>query len=399
MADFRKKLNQNEMAQAQQYPGPAQVARPGLFERPMSAPANVPVQKGDGRLPPGLTPAAAPQTPLEDLENEYKKDPSQVTGGNPDNFESFINKWKKVPTEMSPEDKELFEGKLKDIQTRQLEARQLYNDKKTRSAWAELAERLGQAVVLMAAAHSAAKNDWNLAPGIKFDKTDWEARYDRALREYDSDRDALSKEAQVVQSGLDKQENKAYRSGADLRNVLERDFFTTQARIAAENKAAAKDAAKEGKDAATMERQAKEKAKSYIANYEAAEDAINKLESGDLDEKGQEQARQQLVDAMRRNGHLNVSKQVNEKEQAKKGGIFGFFQSQDYGPLRNYINVNKKAGIKGVYDSYKVPVPDDIKAALGKQPSKPAPKPGDVVDGHRFNGGDPADQNNWSPVE
>lgn len=305
-----------------------------------------------------------------------KVSPENVPG--PDAFAAFYKKWKSVPTGLKPEDRKMFTDKLAQLDQKMIEAEQTFKDQKNRLEWAEAAEQLGQALVQLMAAQDASKNNWSVG-GMKFDKANWEGKFDRALREYDSHKDTLAKQQGAVSRELERAEGKSEHAGTSEQRLLERDFFTTQARIEANARRSAKEDEAAGKDASNKERAAREKARMYIANYEAAEDAVNKLESGEFEGKDQQKLRDEITDSLRKNGHIGISKDLaagGEGSVGKKGGIFGFFQSDDYSKMKAYINANKKKGIESVYRGYGVPVPQDVSAALkGETKEAPAETP------------------------
>lgn len=281
----------------------------------------------------------------------------------PQDFNSFLRKWRSVPNKLSDKDKQIFQDKLSELDKRMVQAEEDYKANKDKLAWAEVAEQLGHAMVQLFAAQDAAKNNWSIN-GIKFDKNDWQSKMDRALREYDSKKDTLYKQQGAVQRELERADSKSERAGTSEQRLLERDFFTTQARIQAEAKKSSKDAKSDDQ----KERMAREKARMYIANYEAAEDAANKLEKGEYeDDKEKQKLKDEITDSLRKNGHIGVSKDLSEGGQGaveKKGGVFGFFQSDDYDKMKKYISANKKRGVQSVYQGYGVQVPKDVQEAL-----------------------------------
>lgn len=368
---FREQLNQvPTMASSREF---------GRTNVPVSrAPISKPTE------PTELTPSPpTEQEPLElDIDNEMTDylvqsqtmdgpDSGKVPEANvpaPQTMAEFYRKWKQVPTELSAEDRAMFTNKLAELDEKMLEAEKRYESQKTRTGWAEVAEMLGQAMVQLMAARDAAQNNWNVG-GVKFDRTNWEARYDRALREYDSRKDTIGRQQATVSRTLEGADRKAERLGTAEQNLLARDYFTTQARIQAEARRSAKEDEANLKDNLSKERAAKEKAKSYIANYEAAQDAVNKLEAGTFEnDKEKQKLLDKVTDSLRRNGHIGVSDEIKARAEAKKGGIWGFFQSDDYAPLKQYIETNKTRGVKSVFQGYGVPVPDDIKSALSGEP-------------------------------
>lgn len=404
---LREKLNQSDMM----------IASEGLKPGEALDPYGNKLQTNTAKSLPPTTDGAAPEEPQATKEDQATAK-FLTEGGDapePNAFSTFYKKWKSVPTEMNPSDKKMFADKLAQLDQKMLDAETKYNENKDRLAWIQAAEQLGHAMVQLMAAQDASKNNWSVG-GIKFDKNNWESKFDRALKEYDSQKDTIEKQRNVVARELDKADSKTEREGRDTRNLMEKDFFTTQARI----EAAAKKAASAEKDSADKERSAREKARMYIANYEAAEDAVNKLESGDFaGDKEKKKLQEEITDALRKNGHIGVSsalKEGGEGAVGKSGGFFGFFQNDDYSKMKQYIAANKKNGIKSVYRGYGVQVPGDVESALkGEASEAPAaetqmsakaapsassgPKPGYTQGGYRFKGGDPANPGNWEPVK
>lgn len=301
--------------------------------------------------------------------------PEQVP--NPDAFAKFYRKWRSVPTSLNPQDKKMFQDKLAQLDQKMMEAETTYAENKNRLMWAEAAEQLGQAVIQLFAAQDAAKNNWSMN-GMKFDKNNWESKFDRALREFDSRKDTIAKQQSTVSRELDKAESKQEREGTKEQSLLARDFFTTQAKIEADARRAARDDASKLKDQAAKERAAREKSRMYIANYEAAEDAVNKLEAGDFkDDKEKDKLKEQIMNSLRKNGHAGVSKDLapgGKGAAGKTGGFWGLFQSDDYAPMKKYIQTNKKKGVESVYRGYGAEIPQDVKDALEGVETPEAPQ-------------------------
>lgn len=387
---FRDKLNQGSLTS---------IAKGGEMDEPDVSPSTVPgaimdkvqqdqspPEQSTSPTPDAKDPNADPSKPdpsvvdptdtqvADYLGNTQTLNGPNVGSSDPDStptpvsFANFYRKWKAVPTELNPADKKIFQDKLSQLDQKMLDAEQTYKDQKNRVAWSEAAEQLGHAMVQLMAAQDASKNDWSVG-GIKFDKNNWEGKFDRALKEYDSHKDTITKQHAVVAREFDKADNRVERAGKDEKNMLERDFFTTQARIEANAKRSAREDEANLKDQSSKERAAKEKARMYIANYEAADDAVNKLSNGDFkDDKEKEKLKNEVTDSLRKNGHIGVSKDLADGGVAsvgKSGGILGFFQSDDYSKMKSYINANKINGVKSVYRGYGVPVPNDINSALG----------------------------------
>lgn len=288
----------------------------------------------------------------------------------PMDFNSFYKKWKQVPTSLTGADKKMFTDRLAELDQKLIESESEYQKTKDRLAWAEVAETLGHALVQLMAAAESSRTGGNGV--LKQEKNDWSKKADLALREYDSKRDSLSKQQGAVTRELERADSKVERGGRDEQKLLERDFFTTQARIQAD----AKREAAQGKTDADKERQAREKARMYIANYEAADDAVNKLKAGGLDDKEKQKLKDEVTDSLRKNGHIGVSKDLGAGGKAapeRTGGMFGFFQSDDYDKMQKFISANKKQGIKSVYKGYGLEVPPDVEQALSGQEQEAAP--------------------------
>lgn len=97
---------------------------------------------------------------------------------------------------------------------------QLYNDRKGKLEWGEVAETLGHALSRLAAGMYGMRTGYDLS-GMKFDQTDWAKRYDQAFNEYKLSIDDAEKQSKEKADTIQKlrQEFENWRGG--LRSAQE----------------------------------------------------------------------------------------------------------------------------------------------------------------------------------
>jgi hypothetical protein len=172
---------------------------------------------------------------------------------------------KTVPDKVSSE----FDKKYKELEAR-------YNADKNKIANAEMWEALINAAGGLAAGIYGLKTGLNMS-GLKFDKANWDAKLDRAYREYDALRDLVTKEKDRAESRLDR--DKSFNEEVELKRIglgkEEEESVTDLAnkKIADENRMiqqAAEDARRAQREASSQAFRAGESAKDRQARLDAA---------------------------------------------------------------------------------------------------------------------------------
>jgi hypothetical protein len=296
-------------------------------------------------------------------------------GGNveiprPKELSALLKDLSKVSTEMNPEDKEAFTSRLQELDSRLVEADSRYEQAKSRAEWAEVAEIVGQAAIQLMAGMEASKYKQSAA-GIAAPRINWDSRFDRLLQEYDSRKDTIDKQRSGVEREMERAEGKAEREASFVKGILSRDYFENVTRYGQAAREAAKEARAKGEDTVKLQRQADEKAKRIIGNYEMAGNSLRQLEEGGFTPKERAALEQQLVKELSEAGNIGAANAL--QENVKKANWF--WEKDNYTQLRNYIELNKKSSIINHYKGYELPVPKEINDALNGVTTEAATKP------------------------
>lgn len=103
------------------------------------------------------------------------KQAARVSAANPKVAKVTIDYMTQQMEELPADEREKFNDKIEDL-------KQLYADAQTRTQWSEVGEKFGNALAGLGAAMYGAKHGFDMS-GTKFDKTDWDKKYDRQLKE------------------------------------------------------------------------------------------------------------------------------------------------------------------------------------------------------------------------
>lgn len=90
-----------------------------------------------------------------------------------------------VPVDMPADWKKVFSDKQKELDERLAGIQSSREDVKSNMAWGEVAERLGNALVMLGAGYTGAKTGRDIVSGTHFDKTDWNRKWDQNMKEFD----------------------------------------------------------------------------------------------------------------------------------------------------------------------------------------------------------------------
>jgi hypothetical protein len=332
-----------------------------------------------GSTPPPVAPAAAPKAakpaadPAAKVENFLVKtveSPGGIasapdTTPDPKSFAQVLAQLRREPTGLSAADKKAFQSRVDELNSRLIAEEKRYEDSKERHQWGEVAEIIGQATIQLLAGAQASKYGQSSA-GIATPKINWDSRFDRLLKEYDSRKDTVEKQRAGLERELERTDAKLERKGERVQNWVMQDYMNTQNSLEQAARAAAKESADKGADQAKLQREADAKAKAIISNYELAGDAVRRLENKEYaNDKERRELESEVTKQLSAAGNIEAVKAL--QEGVDESG-FWLFKSKDYSKLKNYIDLNKKSGIINHYKGYGLPVPPELRGAA-TQPS------------------------------
>jgi DNA repair exonuclease SbcCD ATPase subunit len=114
--------------------------------------------------------------------------------------------------ELTPEQKKPFEAKLDELRGLQQGYWDKYQGDKDRTAWAEAAEKIGLGLVRLGAGIQGLKSGVDLSTGLKFDQTNWDARYQALRDDLKTRLDGVEKETTRVERRSEDAGDKKFRS-------------------------------------------------------------------------------------------------------------------------------------------------------------------------------------------
>jgi hypothetical protein len=331
---------------------------------------------------PDLTPTPDQQAAAGQPTVQQSYDTSKVGAPMPKKPEDIADLTKRLEQykDTLPDDvQKQFEDKLNDINQKRQEAEQIYREGVRTTQWSQVAERIGQALAQLGAAMHGMKTGVDMS-NLKFDKTDWNTNYENLRKDLGIRLEDLRDQRALTFKQQAEQVAAAKPVKHDVREALMRDYF---ARSKAYN-----DAVKEANKAPKPDKAA-EALKGQLTKDLEARNRIDvnlqQIDSGNLSTKQKKAAADSIKKDMI--GLRTGSDTINNLFEPK-GGFMGFFKDTDYKQIKDY-NAAQKMMIQKQLNG------------LGGNASKPAPQgpqPGDVQDGYKFKGGDPADKNNWEPA-
>lgn len=264
--------------------------------------------------------------------------------------------------ELPPEQKEDFSQDMAEL-------RSWYTQAQDRLETGEIVERMAHALTQMGAGMWGLKHGTDMS-GLKFDKADWDKKMDRTLSEFKVRLDEI--EGRRKEAGEERRfgaQQRLAKRGQDIgmaesrgRQALDRKQLEELIR---HNKST---------EAALLEKGSK---KTDITKMFKDIDATVKDAVGDsLRERASDDEKLRAM-STRLSNNLNLP--YDEVEQRLRGDSWFFDQSPDEA-LQTVTEIAKEMKLKRL-------------ESAGAADS--APKPGDVVDGYTFKGGDPADPASW----
>lgn len=380
---------------------------------------------------PAPTPAAAPSAvakpavpgrkQVKQRATERKLVESITTPKSPEDFETMMQRVAGISANLPPEQKKEIEDRKAKIEEAKEAAKKQFVEDKDTNRWMQVAETLGQALVQLGAGAYGLKHNVDLS-GIQFNKADWAQNIEQAERELDRELGLLKEERAEVereQTQLERRlaEDANFRKRAILQNFMETQRFQRQQQLQAERLASQAKRAKGrgGRGGGARNKEAERQARNQFNNelkreqkkLETMEAALNEAEAARAGEKTTISKGKRREDASLENvARLLGGEQGAELREGVKTP-FSFWQPSYW----KYSEEDEAARItRGFVENQRKHIEQMKKMApwlsdeqpAARQPTpapEPAgPKPGDVMDGYRFKGGDPSDQNNWEQI-
>jgi len=272
-----------------------------------------------------------------------------------------------------------------------------------RLGWAEVAETLAHALARYGAARQGLKEGIDLSTGLKFDKTDWESKLNRIQRMYETDLAQIEKEEGRFERGEERKEAKAERDERESTRKSERlEDKTEQEKRDKENRAHREkmaeiqaglrlkvDALKnKGVDPKLIAHQVQLDQRFKEDNNKIQ--AILKDLTENLDNDKEWKA---FVPKLKGLGYSDDQiAEINKKAMAASWG-----GDRDVDVIRKVLQ-NRSASLVANRNKTLAAREDMLKSAPPPPPPSP-PEVGTIDAGHRFEGGHPADPNNWKKVK
>lgn len=223
-----------------------------------------------------------------------------------------------------------FAGKLSELSEQLKIAEAKYEKDKDRTAWSEVAEKLGFAFAQIGAGLHGLNTGVDVT-GVKFNPTNWEARYDRSLAELKNSTGNIQKGIEQVQGEKKDQKSAEERKNEQAKGRLFDEYMSAkkitadakqnQLRLAQELEIARmnndqKTVKSLEKEKGQVEKEAENRLKTLMeirADLQAASD-------DELDKPIREQAKKNFADNLRKLGKADLLEQIREKADDEKWG-------------------------------------------------------------------------------
>lgn len=303
---------------------------------------------------------------------------------------TLLNKLSKLQY-ASPRDEEA-------IQRERDRAEELYDKARSRNEWLEVAQTLAAAIAQFGAAQAGAAQGVAVrTPSIAM--TDYGARTARSER-------ALERSLRNIEQDAAARERAAKeKTGTEEFNIrMQLEQEKIRQREAEKQAEAGKETAEDRQirslQAGDLRSQIQQKQK----EVEAASQLANQLAmQSDFSSKSLKKMEEKTPGLLAKAGVDATDLALIEQEATERGYIWDSVNQEKKQQLIKERILDKKreqlSNLRQAFDS----VIGSRQAAPARATVQPAaapsgPRPGDVVDGYRFKGGNPADKNNWEPV-
>lgn len=303
-------------------------------------------------------------------------------------------------------------------------AKDMYNENSTRADWSEVAEIIGRAAAKLGAATAGLHSNMDLSQLDMGKPIDWEARRAGYRQEYRNDADLAAKQYEIDrQTALD--EGRATNSNYAKKEQFLQTALKQQNEQARENKYQSRlgeqDKRMELTDLAGQQRELQKKLQAVqtVANDQ---DLLTNADVGNKDNK----KIQEKLSSVAAAGGIDTGALQKELEATDKPGkLWGTNPDpiarkqvmdnhvQEIKTMLDAINDRRQQllGARGQATPVAPPTtnppaanPDTGPASVQAGPAPeatntpPPPKPGDIRDGHKYLGGNPADPKSWQQV-
>lgn len=264
-----------------------------------------------------------------------------------------------------------------------------YEKRTTRNDWLEVAQMLGRAVAQYGAARQGVNTGRNMS-GLEFmPGIDYNARNDRTFRDYQAQlRNAQTLDDAERRARAEDRENELF----NLRDKKETRLETERTKKADEREARA-DKREEIANRRIELQELNNEEKSLAGQLKARQALVNQIQQEDDLTSSSAKKLQEKYGMLAAQGDMDLATLQSELAAATKPGrIWGTNPDPE---KQATILQSKVEELRNLLDAVRA----RKKQIVGGGSAPAGPKPGDIVDGYEFLGGNPADQKNWKQVK
>lgn len=298
----------------------------------------------------------------DDDEKKAKEKDTEIKVWKPADLKLLIDAMK--PYGLNAEQKAEFEEKRSELKSRQELLMEQYKKDKERVEWAEVAEMFGHALTQLGAGLTGMRTGVDLS-GLKFNKTDWDSKYNRLMKDLDRELGLVDAEKKEINAAEDTAEKMDDKQKQEFNQLLIKDFYDKQNK---EFQLYAQTLKNAGKDEAAQKK-AKERlaklAERDIAGYNKAIKTIEDLEAGVYKSESGTTSKDAKINDLKRilndMGHFEVEDKVKEADASGKFNILGWGVGYDWPMMKRYVETlraKKLQQVEQLRDLEEVPTSD-----------------------------------------